>query len=347
MRKIIFIFIGSLFAVNTLTGQNYHKFPDSNFVWNYTVSNYDGGPCGTTEYVKLTIEGDTIIGTNSYHKLYYSSVAYRYNMAPWTCGPNIYTSPTLCDLIRQDTIQKKVYRFDLGSHSEKLLIDFDLKIGQKHPITECIFDSLRYYVSSIDSVFLGDNKFHRRYNFAFLDSSYDLCHNSGIYTFREPFSLIEGVGYTRGFKYGADWSSNLYLLVDPDCGGLWGEASILTCFGQLNQAWGGCQNATGISVRDSVYFASPGTLCDLTVSLESISAYDLLIFPNPTNEFINIITPKSANNKSARIVDVYGKTILQFLLNDSHSQIQVLSLSPGMYFLVIDGTSYVTKFVKE
>lgn len=347
MRKIVYIITGLLFFIITLSGQNYHKFPDSNFVWNYRIHNYDGSACGTYEYVQLTFGQDTIIASTIYQTLYYTSKEQHYGGAPIWCSGSYYDLNHFCDIIRHDSILKKVFRYDTLSQTEVLLIDFDLTLGQIHPMTAFISDTV-YFVNSIDSVLLGDNEFHRRYNFSNIDTLMSCSDTISI----EEFSLIEGVGYTRGFNYGANWHSESYMLQAPDCIGLWAEANELYCFGQLNQAWGTCMNACCSNIsepkyRDSIQTSLPSDLCDLTVSIEPNEYSSFKVYPNPSTEIIYIYLHPELLSKSCRIVDINGKTILKTSLTEFNSQIQISSLTPGLYYLIIDGSSFVSKFVKQ
>ncbi|MDD2412234.1 MAG: T9SS type A sorting domain-containing protein [Bacteroidales bacterium] len=63
---------------------------------------------------------------------------------------------------------------------------------------------------------------------------------------------------------------------------------------------------------------------------------DFLIFPNPTNEYLNVVCVEGFIQK-IRVFDVSGKLILNIETdNDSYStQISTASLSKGIYFVEI------------
>jgi hypothetical protein len=78
---------------------------------------------------------------------------------------------------------------------------------------------------------------------------------------------------------------------------------------------------------------------------ESNLSNDLLIYPNPTNDFINILLPNH-NIKQVLIYDLMGSEILQ----TNKTNINISELAYGIYFVkVIDnnGNSCVKKIIKD
>ena len=76
------------------------------------------------------------------------------------------------------------------------------------------------------------------------------------------------------------------------------------------------------------------------------------IYPNPTNDFINIkIKSSNSNQIMAKIIDLVGNEILTRNLNPSeiNNVIDISGILPGVYFLRIsDGTKiYNTKIIKN
>lgn len=71
---------------------------------------------------------------------------------------------------------------------------------------------------------------------------------------------------------------------------------------------------------------------------EEQSTIALSVFPNPTNNEVNIIIPKNDNEVVAEITDLHGKLILTKKLNQNaqiinQHQIDVSSIAKGTYFL--------------
>ncbi len=118
MKKLLTLLCG--LWISNANAQTYFPFPDSNATWSY-VACYNINPspppwvvnCSTYYYL---FAGDTIYNSLVYHKLtiYYDSSL--------TTGFDY-------GLIRQDTVQKKVFYFEYGVGIEKMLYNFNANIG--------------------------------------------------------------------------------------------------------------------------------------------------------------------------------------------------------------------------
>ena len=64
---------------------------------------------------------------------------------------------------------------------------------------------------------------------------------------------------------------------------------------------------------------------------------DCDIFPNPTNNFINIILQNVNNKSTIQLIDLFGKVIYrnEITLNSKYKQIDVNTIQKGMYVLKI------------
>ena len=117
------------------------------------------------------MQNDTMIDSNSYHKIYYKS--------GWTLA-------YIGGLREQD---KKIYYISNNCPHEIVLYDFNMNIGDSiiFPCQMCDTDSYPYYlkVVSIDSVLLSDMSYRKRINF-------DWGQNR---------SWIEGFGSQAGLLY--------------------------------------------------------------------------------------------------------------------------------------------------
>lgn len=60
---------------------------------------------------------------------------------------------------------------------------------------------------------------------------------------------------------------------------------------------------------------------------------DISIYPNPVNDFINVKTSSNENKLSITFFGVLGKRVLQRSINNTYNQIDVSSLSKGMYII--------------
>jgi hypothetical protein len=197
MKKLLLFFILSCFIQTKAQTNVYHPFPDSNAMWCDTT-------CGSCSY---TLAGDTLVNSNTYHKLHQSCVYYQWS-ASGICeypsvaaGATAYVSIGYAGAIRQDTAQRKVYFLFPGSTKDTLLYDFTLSVGD----TIRAYIMAGYVIDTIDSTLIGTQ--YRK-----------------TWTTSQGFrggKLIEGIGGTLGLL-------NTYYQS-------WGPVSKLYCFSQNNQ----------------------------------------------------------------------------------------------------------------
>lgn len=89
-------------------------------------------------------------------------------------------------------------------------------------------------------------------------------------------------------------------------------------------------------------------LTETTASAESFDNLKLNIYPNPANDVLNI-TSELATIQTVSIVDLNGRTVKQFEVNNTNSQINVSDLNAGVYMLNIQSEEgkTVKKFIKN
>ncbi len=223
MKNIILIFTIFLSSTFTRAQTNiYHAFPDSNAYWSET-SWFVTFPsfCHVINIQTIYIFGDTILGTNTYHKIF------KYGYISSTNCPsqgNYYTKYYL-GALRQDTIQKKVYYYPSTSSNEELLYDFNLTIGDTLPISFNMGQQDTVY--SIDSVLIG-NSYRKRFILKSINNTFPPPDTS--------YAIIEGVGSTFGLLSTMDISSE--------------SGSVLICFadnGQYYPANSNCLLSVNVS----------------------------------------------------------------------------------------------------
>jgi type IX secretion system substrate protein len=171
MKKIFlsFIFIG-IVCLSYAQSSVYHPFPTTTAVWRslHTSS------MGTNDTYYRQMQGDTVIGSYNYKKIY--SIF----------GSTLYYAYAL----RQDIPNKKVYLLD-GTGVEVLWFDFNMSVGDTIMFNAPMNDTL--YVASIDSVQVGSD-YHKAFRIASVNPMMD------------PADIIEGVGYTSDFSYNYDYT---------------------------------------------------------------------------------------------------------------------------------------------
>ncbi|MFT5753851.1 MAG: hypothetical protein ACI924_001075 [Flavobacterium sp.] len=82
----------------------------------------------------------------------------------------------------------------------------------------------------------------------------------------------------------------------------------------------------------------------LNIETTNISNNEIIIFPNPTKNFIEI-EGKWSLYKKYKIVDVFGKTKIQGTLDNQ--KIELVNIEAGIYFMQIEGNKSVFKIIKK
>lgn len=69
------------------------------------------------------------------------------------------------------------------------------------------------------------------------------------------------------------------------------------------------------------------------------------IFPNPTTDIINISYDRQMLGHTAKIYNIKGECLMNFILTNTEQKVNVAHLTSGMYVIVVNG-KYYTKFEK-
>jgi Pregnancy-associated plasma protein-A. len=93
---------------------------------------------------------------------------------------------------------------------------------------------------------------------------------------------------------------------------------------------------------DSSFVESGPLPSDTAVTLNVIS-----VFPNPASSFV-ILESKSSDlvGKTVKILSISGREIQTLVLRSQKNTIPVSNFQPGIYFIKIEGTASVVKFLK-
>jgi hypothetical protein len=174
--KIVLLLVGLFSAFDLVLAQTYVPFPDSNAYWN-EIELYQG-QCDPPTYCKVTyfLQGDTILDSHYYHKLYSnngSTVSYVGGM-------------------RED--HKRVYLYYVDCNRSIVLYDFNLNVGDLTTRT-CLagfcdtLEDMPMKVMSKDSILLDDGSYRNRITFGYGPN----------WQLRSP--CIEGIGCEYGLLY--------------------------------------------------------------------------------------------------------------------------------------------------
>ena len=130
--------------------------------------------------IRYSIAGDSVVNDTSYFILRGTgSTHYSYANTP-DLNQTYWYYGLFIALLREDTMERRVYIRSYGGASDRLFYDFSAGVGLYPPTYRFDFAE-DMEVTSVDTVWLSDGP-HRRLNF------YD-----GWY------AIIEGIGYTWGF----------------------------------------------------------------------------------------------------------------------------------------------------
>lgn len=197
MKKLLLIFIFfTLFSESQAQSWVYHPFPTDSAVWTTTRGMYNLLSCcpPVVEYYpepsdRYCLPGtDTLIGSNSYKKLYHCGAAYKGGL-------------------RDDLAAHKVYFVPADSVSELLIYDFSVQAGDTAFVYEEYhwpgFHAVQYFPITTDSVVVNGN-YRKRISF------------NG-----NPGTWVEGIGCTKGlFRESwpnvSNWYNDLECVSDGD-----------------------------------------------------------------------------------------------------------------------------------
>ena len=84
---------------------------------------------------------------------------------------------------------------------------------------------------------------------------------------------------------------------------------------------------------------------DIGLSLQEEDFFEFKVFPNPATDILTIQIPSGNENTILRVYDVLGKQILEQQMTDSSSQLDVSSMSSGIYMMLFESGS-ASKTVK-
>ncbi|MCW3103178.1 MAG: hypothetical protein JWO09_1618 [Bacteroidetes bacterium] len=323
MKKVLLLllFTGCLEGLEAQSGV-YHPFPSSDALWRESSGEYFCNCCRDYQY---SINGDTTIGSYTYHRLKWSGIVYGDPNVPYVGGsywgcvstppPSMaYLSSSIATFyaggFREDVLNKRIYFIEPDSTTDTLLYDFNLSVGDTLP-DSYVSDKMYYknIVASVDSVLVG-SVYHKRFNI-----------NDGGSTY---VSLVEGVGSTYGF---------LGYLTPP-----FEMQSVLDCF----------------KLHDTLAYQPSGGLGCSNLALTVAKLNDLeqavYVYPNPGSGNFKLSMSFLKENMSMEVRDVFGKPILDMKLNSLSTDIDLMSQPAGVYFLKVSesqGNSVTKKIVKQ
>lgn len=290
----IVLFITFCFLTNfQLKAQ--HRYLADNPIW-IVNSSCNPYPCSSkTSTIYYYLNGDTIIGSYSYHKVF------RKEFGEYICiGPNPVTYFGSNDTIHpvaylRDTL-KQIRKWDEFLNSDTLLYNFDLNIGDTIPNAAYGFTT----VDSIDSIPVS-NYFRKRFKLSNPDCS----------TY-----LFEGIGNSNGFL-----EPVICINVSSDCG------YTLTCYGFNDTAWYPNYSSSSPCII-------PVIPLGITEHKKNSQTSEITIFPNPTSSTF-IINSDGRKIENIKIINLLGELLYQSDRINSKFETDISFLLKGIYIIQI------------
>jgi hypothetical protein len=135
--------------------------------------------------------------------------------------------------------------------------------------------------------------------------------------------------------------------------------------GMVACLWQAFPNKTNLEIKDLIVkssdrFTAPTPkygygIPDFSLTLSngvgtaSFSEKDLILYPNPTRDFINIVFPLNSDFAIIRIYDILGKAVLERLIMKEYPSVSLKNLQSGIYIYELDcnGTKKAGKVIKQ
>ena len=216
------------------------------------------------------------------------------------------TAPYSFVLFREDSVLKRVYQYDIPNSIDYLYIDFNLNIGNTFTVTIVNGPVISTTVTAKNSVMINGSL----HNALFLSSS------GSYFGFKFVEGILSDINPLNPYFSGSD------------------PVVTLACM---------CHNNQFYYRYDSL---SCGLNCSNPTVLKETQNVEktIRLFPNPSDQIINLESNLSLEGKKFLIQDYTGKEISNGIFH-AISGVDILGLSNGIYFLKINNT--FLKFIKN
>ncbi len=206
--------------------------------------------------------------------------------------------------IREDST-KKIFQFD-GTDDGELIYDFGLSVGDTVFFNNSSIYDYDAIVDAVDSVELNDGTMRKRLALSSLH-----CPDWGIQEY-----WIEGIG-----------GVNLALsYINQFC--IFDVGTFLRCFSNNG---------------DFLYGNLNGENCFIINSTNELEQTAIKIFPNPTQDILNLEYSETIKIEQLKIFDFQGQLIKSLQVENDLSPISISNFPKGVYYLKIETAK--SKFV--
>ena len=304
LQSLLFILLFS-FAPSMSKGQ-YIPMVEEGKYWIY-LDCFDGQPPMATRGHAITFQGDTMINSLSYKKVFWYSLSGYHNCPYPPCFqfylPYQPMSKALIAFIREDTMQKTIYNlpvwdFEYCSPAEYLMFDFSLDIGDT--LNDCLYE------------FIGGDLWNP--DFGLVDSIQTV----------QKFGKSRSTIFSYGFPvYGGDPAQREVLII---------EGVGLEYYGIFHEP-----------LSYLVDFCEDGMdACDLISSNAPVEGdKEIIVFPNPTQGALTVTISDLLLGATCTIFDCLGRKAQSFRLTELQTTTQLNS--PGIYFWQAEHEGHLIK----
>lgn len=188
-----------------------------------------------------------------------------------------------------------------GNSNENILYDFTLLKGDSLIVYNAFMDSVKVFINSIDSVLIGE-EYKKRMGIGETPNDY-------VWEY-----WIEDIGSTNGLIY---------------------PGTFIMDYGY---------NLRCTSFNGSLFkvFANDGLCgCYRTAVYNRNHENNIKIYPNPADDLLKIEMHKELKNCIVNIYEITGKLVFELEMNNSESEIELTSLSSGIYFILILNDNFI------
>jgi len=328
MKKLFFILFGLLLCLSGFA-QLKHFLPRTNGVMSITNQKY-------------LFDGDTIISDKNYIKVYK-----QHCTSATRCRELMYYAA-----VREDVEEEKIYCIGAHDGVERLLVDFDVQVGDKITLYSYIIDGggiieQEVKVDQINTILI-DGQHRKQVNVSF-DSPFGE-HN---------VSFVEGIGsILQGLFFAFDFGDEgvidgknmpiLNCLHIDDILVYKNSCCSIDCYSYLYfmEGYGNCiEECMEDNPEKSRYECDFYCVFHRWSNIQEINPDNFKVYPVPTNDILYIDV--AFYSCLYEIYDVQGKAIQSGLVSDN--SVNVSLLNQGIYYILLrnDDETYASKFIKQ
>lgn len=120
--------------------------------------------------------------------------------------------------------------------------------------------------------------------------------------------------------------------------------------GETNQSFTATQNGNyAVIVTEGNCSDTSACIPVTVIGLQNAISSSLRIYPNPARDMLFIENPAETGTQQIRIISATGAEMINVEVHGNNNDVNISSLSPGMYHIIISGENYSEqlRFVKE